>query len=222
MVFLDPNLTAGLPPAITASTAMDALAHSLEGFTSNRVLHAAGSTIFSDTYALKGITCIAGNVYQAYQHGTDLAARLNLLIGSTLGGFASNAGSGAAHGLGTPLGAIYHVPHGVAVGMMLPYVMQYNIPCCAGRLAQVAEAFGINTTSLDDETAANLAVHHLSDLMEKMNFPVLKDYIPLDDTVLRRLSQAAAEDKCSSLNAREIGADTAMLLYKRAWNQEIK
>ena len=105
VALLDPLMTKGLPPRITAATALDAMAHAIEGYTSNRVLYAKGSTVFSDAYDLEAIRLISGSLRKAVLEGSDLEARKQVMVGATMAGFVSQAGSGAAHGIGTALGA---------------------------------------------------------------------------------------------------------------------
>lgn len=219
VVFLTPLMTAGLPNKITAATGLDALAHGIEAYTSNRVLNAVGSSVFSDTLALKGIEYIGQNLLKAYANGNDLEARKNVMLGSTLCGLITQAGSGAAHGMGTPLGAHFHVPHGNSVGVMLPYVMEYNIPACPERYKEIAIALGKNVEGMNVFEAAYQAVAAIKDILKMTSFPTLKDYVA-DEADLFLLAKEAMKDKCCQLNARVMTEEAAKILYTKAWYAE--
>lgn len=140
LVILDPLLTLGLPPEITASTGMDAFTHALESFISNK------ANRFSDMFALESIRNISGSLLQAYHHGDDRQAREAMLIGSMYGGMALTcAGTAAVHAMAYPIGGKFHVPHGVANSMLLPHVMEFNLDAIVERLAIVAGAMGLQT-----------------------------------------------------------------------------
>ena len=217
VVFLSPLMTVGLPPKITAATGIDALTHAIEAYTSNRVLTAAGSTVFSDTLALEAMRHIAPNLGRAYACGTDVEARKEVMLGSTLAGLITQAGSGAAHGMGTPLGARYHVPHGTSVGIMLPYVMAYSLPACPERYRNIAEAMGRSTQGMTQMQAARAAVDAVSELLEVVEFPHLADFVP-ERAAIDQLAEDAMKDKCCQLNARQLTVDVARDLYARAWD----
>lgn len=219
VVFLSPLMTAGLPQSVTAATGMDALAHAVEAYTSNRVLNAAGSPIFSDTLAIQAVRCISQNLGKAYANGADLEARKNMMLGSTLAGLITQAGSGAAHGMGTPLGAHFHVPHGVSVGMMLPYVMEYNLPACPERYRDIALAMGRKVEDKPLLLAAREAVLGVRELLEITEFPKLRDFVR-EQKDIDMLAADAEKDKCCQLNARIVKKDVAKSLYLKAWNAE--
>ena len=219
VVFLTPVVTLGLPKGVTASTGIDALAHGIEAYTSNRVLNAAGSSVFSDTLAIKGIEYVGRNLLKAYANGGNMEARKNVMLGSTLAGLITQAGSGSAHGMGTPLGANFHVPHGTSVGIMLPYVMEYNIPACPERYRDIAAALGEKVDGLSVMEAAQKAPEAVKRMLRLMSFPTLQDYVK-DKKDLDMLAAQAMKDKCCQLNARSMNEQTARELYEKAWNQE--
>lgn len=216
--FLDPLMTVGLPQKVTAATGIDALAHAIEAYTSNRVIGVPGSSVFSDTYALKAMELIGANLRQAYAQGAVLEARKNVMLGATMAGFISQAGSGAAHGMGTPLGAHYHVPHGTAVGIMLPYVMEYNLNACLERYRNIAIALGANVDGMELETAARQAVKAVDSLLKAIDFPKLKDYVK-EEKEIDILAVDAEKDKCCQINARIVDKEAAKKLYVKAWNE---
>lgn len=220
VALIDPELTLHMPPALTAATGMDALAHAIGGYTSARSIHAGGSTILSDTLELKAIQLIGENLREDVQNGTSLEARLNMMMASTIGGIVISAGGDASHGLGHALGAVYHVPHGTACAMMMPYVMEYNLKSCPGRFAKIAEALGADIVHMTEDEAAQAAVDAVRSLIRDIGIPHLKEYVDsVNDEKFERLCETAAEEKCSILNPRPITKETARKLFLRAYEQ---
>lgn len=165
LVILDPLLTLGLPPDITASTGMDAYTHALESFISNK------ANRFSDMYALEAIRNISASILQAYHHGDDRKAREDMLIGSMYGGMALTcAGTAAVHALAYPIGGKFHVPHGVANSMLLPHVMEFNLDAIVDRLAIVAEAMGL-PTGVGKEHQAEQVIEQIRVWTKEMKIP---------------------------------------------------
>lgn len=216
VVFLSPYMTIGLPPKITAATGIDALTHGIEAYTTNRVLNAEGSTLISDTLALKGIEVIAENLAKVYWNPEDIDGRLNMMLGCTLTGLVTQAGSGSAHGIGAALGARYHVPHGNSVGVVLPEVMEANIYACPQRFKDIALAMGRNVDHLNLIDAAKEAVIAVRDLLRALNFPKLKDYIPDIDDVIAFVPEAM-RDHCNDLNAHILTEEEMHKVLVKAW-----
>lgn len=135
LALLDPELTLGLPPSVTAATGMDAFTHALESFIGRR------ANPISDLFALEAIRLISGAILDAYADGRSLAARTAMLYGSAYAGMALAAsGTAAVHALAYPLGGRFGVPHGVANAMLLPHVMEAQLDAIGPRLAAVALA----------------------------------------------------------------------------------
>ena len=220
-VFLDPTLTQGLPPRITAATALDALAHAIEAYTSNRVLNAGGSSAFSDTLDLEAIRRICRALPTAVARGSDLRARLDVMIGATMAGLVSHAGSGSAHGIGAGFGAMYHVPHGEAVGILLPYVMAYNLSACPERFRDIAQAMGADVSGLSPEAAGLSAVTRLQSLLKEVRFARLRDYVKTE-AELSALAEKGLLDHCNSLNAIPLTSlDQCREILDHAWQETL-
>lgn len=151
-VILDPEMTVGLPPAITASTGMDALTHAIECYMSKK-----GSP-FSELFALKAITLITRSIRRAYAQGGDLAARHDMLLGAYYGGMCiATSSTTAVHALAYPLGGKYRIPHGVSNAILLPYVMRFNSVGNEDKFSDVALAMGLDVAG-KSATAATEAV----------------------------------------------------------------
>lgn len=166
VAILDPKLTVGLPPKVTAATGMDALIHAVEAFTSKK------SYRFTDMLAGEAIRLIVENIRTAFANGTDLEARTRLLEGSLLAGMAfANAGVTAVHAFAYPIGAEFHIPHGVANSIMLVPVMEFNMIGNLNKFAQLADLLGENTDGLSTRQKAMAAINALRTLAEDLEIP---------------------------------------------------
>ena len=138
--YIDPELMIGLPPKITAETAMDALSHCIEAFT-NKFSHPV-----VDHYALAGIRLIVENLEKAYRDGSNLEARTALALGSMYGGLCLGpVNTAAVHALSYGLGGKYHIAHGLANAILLPEVMQFNKDVCPEKYEVMAQIIGVRT-----------------------------------------------------------------------------
>ncbi len=161
VAFVDPDLIEQLPPKLIATTGMDALTHAIETYT------ASTSSPISDALAIYAIQLIAENLQQAVLSLQYKDALGNILLGSTLAGMAfPNGGLGLVHSLGHPLGGVFGIPHGLAMAVLLPYVMKYNMHANLEKFARIALAMGedIDAMRMADAAARSLdAVLRLSD-----------------------------------------------------------
>lgn len=166
VVILDPLLTLTLPPAITASTGMDALTHAIECYCSKK------ATPFSDLYGLEAIRLIAGSIRRAYTNGSDVEARADMLMGAFLGGVCiATSSTTAVHALAYPLGGKYRVPHGLSNAMLLPTVMAFNLVGNEARFAAMARAMGLDVAGQTDAAAGRAFVDALRQLNDDLNIP---------------------------------------------------
>jgi alcohol dehydrogenase class IV len=160
---LDPALTVGLPPAVTAATGLDALTHALESYLSVR------PNPWSDGIALQVIRMIAASLPRACADGTDLAARSQLLLAAHMAGVAmANTGLGLCHAIGHSLGGRWDIAHGVALAMLLPEVLRFDLPVRTQRMADVAFALGVGDTRADTAVNAAAAVGAIAALREEV------------------------------------------------------
>jgi alcohol dehydrogenase class IV len=166
VAMLDPELTVGLPPAVTAATGMDALIHAVEAYTSKN------ASRVTDMFAIEAMSLIMENLRAAFADGTNLDARAKMLEGSLLAGIAfANAGVTAVHAFAYPIGAEFHIPHGVANSMMLSSVMEFNMLGHLPKFANMAQVFGENIEGLSQRDAAATAVESLRTLAMDLNIP---------------------------------------------------
>ena len=169
---LDPQLTLGLPPHITAMTGMDALVHAIESYTGVR------ATIFTDTLNLQAICLVATNLRKAYAHGENREARENMLNASCLAGMAfSNTQNGLDHALALAIGGKFHLPHGLLTAFILPWVMEYNLLANPEKFIQIARAFGENPDGFPEVEGARLSVRAIKSLLDDLGISYkLSDY----------------------------------------------
>lgn len=209
VALLDPIFIDHLPPKATASTGMDALTHCIEAYTSINSLNNSNPII--DALALKGIELIYTSLLQAYSN-SEKKARERVLWGSLIGGIVLQYGSGASHGLGNVLGGELHVPHGTAVGMLLPHVIAFNYDACEERYKDIAKAMHL---SCKDDNVKKSIVDSLQTLLDKMDFPVFQDYCN-DIEKIKKLSTLAVVDKCTRINAKKVNEEDAYNIYQYA------
>lgn len=163
VVLLDPLLTIGLPPHITAMTGMDALVHAIESYTGVR------ATVFTDTLNLQAIRMIAANLRKAYANGDNREARENMLYASCLAGMAfSNTQNGLDHALALAIGGKFHLPHGLLTAFILPWVMEYNLLANPQKFIQIAIAFGEDPAGLTEMEASAQAVTAIRRLLDDL------------------------------------------------------
>ena len=143
VVILDPELTVGLPPKITAATGMDALSHSLEAYCSP-FYHPMAVGI-----AVEGIRLVKDYLPRACENGSDLEARLQMLVASSMGATAFQRGLGAMHALAHPLGALYDAHHGLLNAILMPYVLRANQSVIASRIGLLARYLELPDPSFD-------------------------------------------------------------------------
>ncbi len=223
----DPELTLDCPPALTASAGADALSHVIEAFTAVRrplTTELATERVFvgknelTDTYALLGVRLIAGSLQRAWSDPGDMAAREAMMLGATAGGFAlGTAGTAAAHAIQYPVGALTHTPHGIGVGALLPYVMEFNRPGRVAELAAVAVAMGA-PTDLPAEELADQAIDRVAALLAAVGIPsTLADLgLPLD-RLRWTAEQALGAERLIANNPRPLDVDALEHIVRAAY-----
>ena len=163
VAILDATLTLKLPRHITAATALDAMVHCIEAYTSR-----TKKNPISDALAVKGLQMLWSNFYKVLDHGDDIDARADMLLGSTLAGIAFvNASVAAVHGLSYPLSINFHIPHGHANALVMCSVFTFNLPVAAPLYAELARAvMPIDTSDMTDIEAAHQFINQLKDFLK--------------------------------------------------------
>ena len=210
-VILDPELTVGLPPAITASTGMDALCHAIECYTSKR------GNPFSELFALKGISLICRSIRTAFRNGADLAARHDMLLGALYGGMCiATSSTTAVHALAYPLGGKYRMPHGISNAILLPFVMRFNAVGNEEKFHTMALAMGLNVQGLSMEQGTSAMIEALFALNRDLEIPAnLKQWgiMPADlDTLV---DGAAKVTRLLDNNPRPMRVADIRMIYEQ-------
>lgn len=163
---VDADLTLGLPARITADTGIDALTHALEAFVSKR------ANPVSDDYARAAMRRIAPNLRRVWADPADRAARAEMMEGATLAGLAfSNASVALVHGMSRPVGAHFHVPHGLSNAMLLPAVTRYSLAAALPRYAEAARIMGLVPPGEGEEAAGAALLAELDALNRDLEVP---------------------------------------------------
>ena len=137
VALVDYELSLSVPARTTADTGIDAMTHAIEAYVSKK------ASLYTDTQAIAALKLLGPNLRRAFHDGSDQQAREQMMLGATLAGAAfSNASVALVHGMSRPIGASYHVPHGLSNAMLLPAVTEYSIPAAADRYADCARAIG--------------------------------------------------------------------------------
>ena len=166
VALLDPSLLGSLPAKVAAETGADALSHAVEAYVG------LGSHTVTDALALTAIRMISQNVLGFMGNRGDTGVAGQMLLASCMAGMCfNNAGLGLVHSLAHPVGAYFHVPHGLACALYLPVVMEFNASACPEKLASIAEAMGENVGGLKREAAAEKAWPAVRGLLDRMGIP---------------------------------------------------
>ena len=211
VAILDPELTLGLPAAVTAATGMDALIHAVEAYTSKNAY------TVSDALALEAMRLIIPNIRTAYANGSDLAARDSMLQGSMLAGMAfANAGVTAVHAFAYPIGAEFHIPHGVANSLMLVPVMEFNMMGNLSKFAHMAEVFGETGRGLNDRQAAMVFIEALQTLATDLKIPGhLREFGVKEEDIPALARGVMKVTRLLANNPRELNLEDAEEIYRR-------
>ncbi len=209
---IDAELMATMPKGLTAATGMDALTHAIEGYITK------GAWELSDMFEIKAIELIAKNLRNATANGKDMVARENMALAQYVAGMAfSNVGLGCVHSMAHPLGARFDIPHGVANALLLPIVMEYNMPAAEAKYCQIAKAMGVDITGMSVKEGAKAAVDAVKQLSLDLNIPQTLRDINIPKEALVQLSKDAFADVCTGGNPREITEADILELYKIAY-----
>ncbi|MEK4129808.1 iron-containing alcohol dehydrogenase [Solibacillus sp. FSL W8-0474] len=210
---VDPLLCLTSPKSITAATGIDALSHAIEGYLS-RLAHP-----YSDLLALSAMELIINNLLPSYEDGTNLTAREAMALGSMQAGAAfSNASVALVHGMSRPIGALFHVPHGISNAMLLPAVLEYSKDACIPRLAKIGAFFVGQTDAIyTDEQLADLAIDSVKNLCKQMNIGNLRQYGIDEDAFFQAIDKMATDAIASGSpanNPKVPSLDDLKVLYK--------
>lgn len=212
IVYVDPLLTVSVPPAITAATGLDALTHCLEAYTNKF------AQPFIDMYAYEGMRLIAAHIETAVKDGSNIEAREKVAMGSLLGGFCLGpVNTAGVHALSYPLGSMFHLAHGLSNALLLPYVMQFNIPAATSRYADVAIALGCERQD-SDTASAYAGVQKIRELIKACGIPATLREVNVPESAIPQMAIDAMKiQRLLKNNPREITEQDAIGIYKAAY-----
>lgn len=209
---IDPLLTLSMPPRVTSFSGMDALTHAIESFTS------VNATSLTDIYAKEGIRLIGRSLRTAVAKGDNLEARYDMSLGSVYAGISlANAGVTAVHALAYPLGGEFHVPHGIANGLLLPHVMEFNIIGNIPKFAEVARLMGerVEHLSLLDQAACSVTA--VKNLIRDIDMPKSLGELNIPREAIRGMAEASMNvTRLMGLNPRTMKVDDVVKVFENA------
>lgn len=208
IAIVDPDLAQTMPAKLTAHTGMDALTHAIEAYV------AGLRSVFSDPLAIKAIVMVKEYLVKSYNG--DKNARGQMHLAQCLAGMAfSNALLGITHSMAHKTGAVFHIPHGCANAIFLPYVIQYNAKSCGERYATIAKTLGLTGENQDELVKA--LIEMIREMNKTMNIPLnLKEYGITEEEFkgnVKYISHNAVLDACTGSNPREIDDETMEKLF---------
>ncbi|WP_072684986.1 MULTISPECIES: iron-containing alcohol dehydrogenase [unclassified Holdemania] len=214
LAIIDPQFTMTAPKGVTSATGIDALCHAVEAYTSRL------AQPLSDTFALSAVKRIFNNLTNAYEHGDNEEARIQMSLAALEAGIAFNNSSVTiVHGMSRPIGALFHIAHGLSNAVLLEVCMKYVKDGAVARFADLARYCDM-TQCEDDEQAADLFIENLSALLARLNVPTLAQLNVDRDQFMNSLEKMAHDANVSGspANTRKPITEQAMIeLYKQLW-----
>lgn len=210
---LDPELTVGLPPYVTAYTGMDALTHAIESFTSRQ------AHFLSETISREAIRLITAHLRKAVYQGDELETRSAMLKGSYLAGLGlAMAGVGAVHALAYPLGALFDIPHGIANALLLPYVMEYNFPGDMNKFSIISQIMEEEAFDLGRRDAAAYAARAVRELSRDIGIPQTLEQIHIPESAIPEMAEGAIKvERPMQNNPRPMAVRDIEEIYRKAY-----
>jgi alcohol dehydrogenase len=207
IAIVDPALTMSLPAKMTAASGIDALAHGIETFFSVK------SSPASDALAMEAISTVSGHLSQATLHGDDVEARIGMSHGSLLAGMAFNNGFlGLTHAIGSALSGHCHVPHGVAIGLLLPKVVEFNAVERPEKAAKIAELLGVK--GVEEKELADLAGAAVARLIETIGLPTRLSDVGVTEDKLTDIATDSFKSGMMKMNPRQPSEEEVLQLLK--------
>lgn len=211
IALVDPLMSVSMPPRVTAATGMDALSHAIEAYVSPYAMNQ------TDVFALSSIDLIANSLKIAVEVGGDLRARGAMALASTQAGLCMNAWCGGVHALGHQLSSQYGIPHGEAMAIMMPVVMEFNTDACVDRMAEIAKVMGERVNGLSAVEAAKKAPETVRKLTASIGLPGSLSAYEIDPAKFAECAKWAVRDIDMDGNPRAITLEDAEALYRKAF-----
>lgn len=217
LAVVDPLLTLSSPPGVTAATGVDALVHAIEAYVSVK------RQPMTDIFCLSAMELLAGNIRQAWSNGNNIEAREKMMLGAMQAGIAfSNSSVALVHGMSRPIGANFHIAHGVSNAALLAVVTEFSLIGDPVRYGHVARAMGEPTEGLSVMEAADLAVKAIRRLVKDIKIPSLKQLGVDRDRLLElapAMADAAIDSGSPANNPRKPTRQEIIDLYSLAYDE---
>lgn len=231
VALVDPLLTLTCPPFVTACTGIDVLAHAVEAYLATSYAYLPitaeeedtvlyhGSNPLSDSLARDAIVLVGEYLRLAVDQGLNVEARSKMSLANIFAGMAfSNAGVTAVHAMAYPLGAVSHGAHGLVNGLLLPHVLEYNLPVCADRLADIACWLGERVEGLSAREAGRKAIEHVKQLIVDVGLPARMRDIGVKESDIRAMAEATmGVTRLLRGNPRKVSADDLEAIFRNAF-----
>ncbi len=210
VAIVDAELMYSLPKSLTAATGMDALTHAIEGYITK------GAWVMSDMYELQAIKMIAEFLPLAVEEPTNPKGREGMALAQYIAAQAfSNVGLGLVHGMAHPMGSLHDIPHGVANALLLPTIMEFNMPKCIEKFGVIAQTMGVDTTGMSAQEAAQAAVDAVRALSIRVGIPQTLTALGIKEEDIPALAAQAIADVCTPGNPRDVTEAEIVELYKK-------
>ncbi|MFW5488268.1 MAG: 1-propanol dehydrogenase PduQ [Desulfovibrio sp.] len=214
MAILDARFTRTLPPHVTAATGMDVLTHAIEAYTSRQ------ANAFTSIYAKYAIQYVFEFLPRAYTCGDDMEARKHMLLASCMAGMAfNNSGLGITHSIAHSLGGLFHIPHGLANAVVLPYVIRFNSFDVGVHYREIAQCVSLPANTVEEGTKS--LIQAVRDLNESMGIPNRIRELKIDEGAFREhmktMAKNVLEDICTHGNPRSPSCEDIVQLLEQAW-----
>ncbi|MDY5463636.1 iron-containing alcohol dehydrogenase [Hornefia butyriciproducens] len=213
MALIDPELTLGVPPKVTAACAFDVLAHAIDAITSKMTCR------ITQAVSYEAIRLMESSYKQAVEHGDDINAREDMQLASNLGGYGiGNAKCSMSHAFAHALGALYHVPHGVCCAIFTPASLEYVSDTCPEQIRAIAELLH---TAYDAEDSTREIARKTGEQIRRMYRSVGIDditaYIPDEEEAIKRLTPVAEKDIMALFSPRPIDGESCEWVIRRTY-----
>lgn len=210
VAMIDAELMYSLPRGLTAATGMDALTHAIEGYITK------GAWEMSDMFEIEAIRMISRYLPVAVDEPQNPEGRNGMAVAQYIAGMAfSNVGLGLVHGMAHPMGSLFDVPHGVANALLLPTLMEYNMPECIDKYPRIAEAMGVDIKGMTPQEASQAAVDAVRALAIRVGIPQHLSDLGIKESDIPALAEQAIADVCTPGNPRECSLEDIKALYRQ-------
>lgn len=215
LAIIDPQFTMTAPPKITAATGLDALCHAVEAYTSRK------AQTMADTFAVSAVKRIFRYLPAAFHNGADEEARIQMSVAALEAGIAfNNASVTIIHGMSRPIGAMFHVAHGLSNAMLLKECLRFALEGAYDRFADLGRAIGAASETDSDEAASEKFLNAVIAITEELQTPTLAEYGIDQDTffsVIDKMAHDAMESGSPQNTRRDVTEEDVKAIYRRLW-----